>query len=159
MQDTQGDAPRTLLHLHLVAEQASVAVLAQSISDLADRECWDPSLCFQVDLVLEEIVQNVVSYGYPEGTPGAVEISILEAGGRLTLRIEDDGIPFDPFGLPEPDTDASVAERRIGGLGVHFAREMTDHHSYRRCNDRNCVELLKQTPLSRKSTGDAAPDL
>lgn len=144
MHDIKGGHPKSLMHLELAAEQASVALLASRIADLAELEGWEDSLRFQVDLVLEELVLNIVSYGYPEGNPGQVVVSISEQGGGLLIRIEDDGIPFDPFALPEPDTGATIEERRVGGLGVHFARELTDHHAYQRLNDRNCVELVKQ---------------
>lgn len=149
MHDINGGLPKSLLHLELAAEQASVALLADRIAALAEEQGWEASLGFQVDLVLEELVQNIVSYGYPEGNPGQLLVSITEQAGALLIRIEDDGIPFDPFALPEPDTEAAIEERRIGGLGVHFSRELTDHHSYRRHNNHNCVELVKRRDPER----------
>lgn len=135
---------RPILRLQLAIEQASLAHLAKAIEALGDDEGWDPALIFQVDLVLEEIVQNVIAYGYPDGRDGEVVVSIEATDGVLRLQVEDDGDAFDPLGLPVPDLEASIADRKIGGLGIHFARTLTDVQNYRRVNGRNCVELIKR---------------
>lgn len=153
MQDSRGRDPESIFHLRLVAEQISTHLLAEAITALAEREQWDLELSFQIDLVLEELVQNVVSYGYPDGREGEVEIEIRRIPGRLLIRIEDDGDAFDPFSLETPDTQSGLQERRIGGLGVHFAKEFTDGHAYRRVNGRNRIDLEKK--LSKDRSGDA----
>lgn len=135
--------PRPILRLQLAIEQASVARLAEAIEVLGDEQGWDAALSFQVDLVLEELVQNVIAYGYPDGRPGEVLISIDAVHGGLRMRVEDDGDAFDPLGLPVPDLEASIADRNIGGLGIHFARTLTDSQNYQRVNGRNCIELIK----------------
>ena len=61
--------------------------------------------------------------------------------------MEDDGIAFDPFtSAPEPDLDASVEERRIGGLGVYFVKTLMDEAAYERRGDRNRITLTQRTP-------------
>ena len=60
---------------------------------------------------------------------------------RLILEIVDNGIPFDPLSLSEPDLTANVSDRKIGGLGVIFIREMTDEVRYRRDGDANVLTL------------------
>ena len=135
---------RPILRLQLAIEQASVARLAQAIEVLGDEQGWDAALSFQVDLVLEELVQNVIAYGYPDGRSGEVVVSIDVIDRGLRLRVEDDGDAFDPLGLPVPDLEASIADRNIGGLGIHFARTLTDIQNYRRVNGRNRVELIKR---------------
>jgi len=131
------------LQLTLPAEQDSVAILAEAVESLAEAGSWPADVKFHVDLVLEEITQNIVSYGYPDGRPGQFEVSIGKQGDLLSIVIEDDGIPFDPFSLAVPNTDLSLEERSIGGLGVHFARTLMDGHRYERVADHNRVELTK----------------
>lgn len=146
MSQSFGPDHRSILHLQMPVEQACLASLAGAIESVAEEEGWDAALCFQVDLVLEEIVQNVVAYGYPDGRAGEVLVSIECFDGQLRMRVEDDGDAFDPLGLPVPDLEASIADREIGGLGIHFARTLTDAQSYRRVDGRNCIELLKRFP-------------
>lgn len=137
---------RLLLRLSMAVEQTCLVHLAKAIETLGDAEGWDPALSFQVDLVLEELVQNVIAYGYPDGRTGEVVVSIECEGGLLRMRVEDDGDAFDPLGLPVPDVEAAIVDRNIGGLGIHFARTLTDAQNYRRVDGRNCVELIKRLP-------------
>jgi len=137
---------RPILRLQMPVEQACLVHLAEAIEILGEAEGWDPALSFQVDLVLEELVQNVIAYGYPDGRSGEVVVSIECVDGQLRMRVEDDGDAFDPLGLPVPDVEASIADRKIGGLGIHFARTLTDTQNYCRVDGRNCIELIKRFP-------------
>lgn len=138
-----GGGAGCLLHLRLAAEQVSLVMVAEAVEALAARDNWPAEAKFHVDLVLEELVQNIVSYGYPDGPPGEFELSLWRKGDTLHIRLEDDGIPFDPFSLPVPDLDLSLEERGIGGLGVHFTRTLMNRHAYRAVAGRNRVDLEK----------------
>ncbi len=131
------------LHLELPAEQDSLVVLAEAVEVLAESRSWPAEARFHVDLVLEELAQNIVSYGYPDGRPGQFEVDIQQQGNQLLIAIEDDGIAFDPFSLATPDLDLSLEERSIGGLGVHFTRTLMNTYGYQRVDGHNRVELTK----------------
>jgi anti-sigma regulatory factor (Ser/Thr protein kinase) len=131
------------LHLQLPAEQDSLVELAEAVEGLAEAEAWPSEAKFHVDLVLEELAQNIISYGYPDGRSGQFVVSIQRLGDELNIVIEDDGIPFDPFSLAEPNLELSLDERAIGGLGVHFTRTLMDTHRYQRVEGHNRVELTK----------------
>lgn len=66
-------------------------------------------------------------------------------GGILEVELEDDARPYDPTAVPHPDIDAPIEARPIGGLGIHFVREMMDGFAYRRSEGRNVVTLTKET--------------
>lgn len=132
-----------LLQLRLPAEQVSLVRLAEAVGALADAGSWPAEVRFHVDLVLEELVLNIISYGFPDGRWGHIEVEIRQQGEALLISVEDDGIPFDPFAQAEPDLTRPLEERDIGGLGIHFARSLMDAHSYRWEAGRNCVELRK----------------
>jgi sigma-B regulation protein RsbU (phosphoserine phosphatase) len=97
----------------------------------------------QVDLVLDELLNNTISYAFGDEEAHEIEVEIELKSGRLVLTIKDDGIPFNPFVGPEPDTSLSVGERDIGGLGIHLVRNVMDEVSYNRRTDRNVVILVK----------------
>lgn len=134
----------TLLCLRLSAAPDSLNRLATAIASLAERERWDDALGFQVDLILEELVQNVIAYGYPDGREGEIVVSIEREGDLLIFSVDDDGDAFDPLTLPEPDLTSSITERDIGGLGIHFARTYTDEQTYCRDAGRNKIRLCKR---------------
>lgn len=84
------------------------------------------------DLVqaVDELVCNVVTHGYA-GRPGTIEIAFLADGHEVAFRIRDDAPPFDPTAVPEPPLDLPIERRRLGGMGVHLARTLTDGFAHR----------------------------
>jgi serine/threonine-protein kinase RsbW len=59
------------------------------------------------------------------------------------MEIEDDGAPFDPLTVPQPDLAAPLATRKIGGLGVHLARGLMNEVVYVRVANHNRLILRK----------------
>jgi len=111
------------------------------VEGCAERFGLDPQKKFGLRLALEEAFVNICHYAYPNKT-GDAEISCMAAGTDFTLEIADSGSPFDVLSLPEPDTSSPIMERRIGGLGIHFIRTLSDSVSYRRENDRNILRMV-----------------
>ncbi len=80
-----------------------------------------------LELAAEEIALNAMTHGRPAAGDGVVELTIDAASeGQVRLTVVDEGAPFDPTALAGPDTDASLYERGVGGLGVHLVRQMAD---------------------------------
>ena len=136
--------PRTAgFSLLLPAEEDSVGKLANRVSKFSEEQGWPMETAMHVDLVLEELVMNVVSYGYPDGRNGQIGVDLSQDAQGITIVVEDDGDAYDPFVAEAPDLTMSLEERQIGGLGVHFVRQFTDNHRYQRVGNRNRVELIK----------------
>lgn len=95
----------------------------------ADAGCSDEVVDDLVQAV-DESVTNVIEHGYM-GRPGNVEVELECAPERVTIRIRDTAPPFDPTEVPTPDTTAPLAARRLGGMGVHLARVLTDEMRHR----------------------------
>jgi serine/threonine-protein kinase RsbW len=79
---------------------------------------------------VDELVCNVVGHGY-DGRPGPIEVAFIETPTELAFRIRDDAPPFDPRTVPEPSLDLPLERRRLGGMGVHLARTLTDGFDHR----------------------------
>jgi serine/threonine-protein kinase RsbW len=62
----------------------------------------------------------------------------------VRAEVIDDGRPFDPLGLPDPDVTSSVEDREIGGLGVYLVRKMMDDVIYERRERLNCLIFCKR---------------
>jgi serine/threonine-protein kinase RsbW len=91
----------------------------------ADRETVD-------DLVqaVDELVCNVIEHGYA-GRPGEIEVAFVRSPEAVAFRIRDDAPPFDPTAVPEPPLHLPLSERKLGGMGVHLARSLTDGFDHR----------------------------
>lgn len=103
---------------------------------------------FDVEVALEELIANTISYGYKEeaeeGEVIRVEFRLRKRG--VEVEVIDHAAPFDPTQAPPPDLESPLADRPIGGLGIHMVRELMDHVEYHRRNDHNHVLLCKRFP-------------
>jgi anti-sigma regulatory factor (Ser/Thr protein kinase) len=96
------------------------------------------------ELALEEIFMHIVMHGSRPGIVPRVEVSLHRDAESVTMTVEDDGPEFDPLSLPPPDVTASLADRRVGGLGVFLVRKMMDSVSYARIAGRNQLRMSKR---------------
>ena len=93
-------------------------------------------------LACEEIVMNVASYAYPEGSEGFLDVNI-EKTDRIVIRFEDGGMPFNPLEQKKPDTALSWKKRRIGGLGILLTIRMMDDVRYAYVDNKNVLTIEK----------------
>ncbi len=104
-------------------------------------------------LVLDDLVNNVVSYAYPEGEEAQIRIAAELTEHRLAITIADDGIPFNPFGGTAAEIGGSIEERDIGGLGIHLVTTLMDEYDYSRRSGRNVVTIVKNLdPQDERTT-------
>lgn len=100
---------------------------------------------YQVNLALEEILVNIAKYAYPDDK-GIIDISyeIGDDNKQLIVVIKDKGIEFNPLEKEDPDIEASVENRKIGGLGIYIVKNIMDDIKYQRSNNENVLEIIKK---------------
>ena len=96
---------------------------------------------YSAGLAVEEMVTNIIKYGYDDSHEHLVGIRIAVDPEHLKLVFEDDGHPFDPTMRPAPDIEKLVESQKIGGLGIELVRRMCDKMTYERNGDRNRLTL------------------
>ena len=121
----------------------TIPQLNEFIDNIAEEAGLDMSFTMSLNLALEEAVVNVMTYAYPEGTAGTVDIDIKTNGEQLTGVLSDSGTPFDPTQTPDADTTLSAEERPIGGLGIFLVRQIMDDISYQYVDNKNVLTLTK----------------
>jgi len=109
---------------------------------LADRHV-PPAADYLANLAIEELVTNCIKYAYDDAKQHVIEIGLKLSGGELVLTVTDDGRPFNPLEVPEPDTSLPVEDLPIGGLGIHLLRRMSDRMEYARVDRKNQLTLRK----------------
>ena len=118
--------------------------LTDAVEKLGEQEEWSAQLVFRVNLVLEELGINIMLHGEP-GSPDLdeIEFTLTSDADTVTIEIIDGCQPFNPLtGARAPDLNASLFERQIGGLGIHFAQAMMDDMRYQREEGKNHVTLV-----------------
>ena len=130
-----------ILSLQLTNEISELQRVNQVVTEFAERHGIASELVFRVNLVLEEVITNVIFYGYEDGSVHDISVHLSWNDPHVKIEVEDDGVPFNPLEAPPPDIDKPLAEKQVGGLGIHLVREMMDTLEYRRANDKNILIL------------------
>lgn len=100
---------------------------------------------FSVQLAIDELFTNIVSYGYDDEDSHQVEIKMSVQNRELRIDLIDDAKQFDPLHeAAQPDLDASLEDRRIGGVGIHLVKTMMDDVSYKYEDSKNHLKLVKK---------------
>ena len=73
----------------------------------------------------------------------AVQVRLQVRDNGVLLEYSDRGRPFDPLTAPEPDLEAPLQERGIGGLGVHLVRQIMRDVDYRRADGWNRIVMRR----------------
>ena len=119
-------------------------VLAFAEEELEKAECPAKTM-MQLTVALEEVFVNVAHYAYPD-EKGKVNVGIAFDGEnrRITFRIADSGVEFNPLEKPDPDITLSAEEREIGGLGIFICKKTMDEIGYARENGENILIMTKK---------------
>jgi anti-sigma regulatory factor (Ser/Thr protein kinase) len=118
------------------------------VNNLIDNACeaWkiDRAHGHKINLALEEIVSNIINYGFTNDAEHKIMISIKLIGDIVRTTITDDGEEFNPLEKEDPDSlDKPVEEREIGGLGIYFVKQFMDRVEYRRQDGENILIIEK----------------
>lgn len=133
----------TDISLELKNDLAELERLTQVITEYCESCALSPHILFALNLSLEEVVTNVISYGFEDEHEHLIFVRIRRSDGSLEIEVEDDGLSFNPLEQEPPDISSPVEERSIGGLGIHLVRHYMDELEYRRLEDRNLLLMKK----------------
>lgn len=101
---------------------------------------------FQINLALDELFTNIVSYGFPDGNEHWINFKLSFDNDTVLICIEDKGVPFDPVAAPTSSSVPPMEKCKIGGLGLHIVKKMMDDITYERKGDKNIITITKLLP-------------
>ena len=118
--------------------------IAEEVEKFGESQDWPPDMAFTIRLILEELILNAVDYG-TEDQSTEVSLDLLSEADSIQIDLRDNGKAFNPLeDAPEYDFDIPVANRRIGGLGVHLVKHLSDEVSYRHSDGQNILTIVKR---------------
>lgn len=116
--------------------------MADMVDEFAARHQFAHEVSFALNVALDEILNNIISYGYQDAAHHEIAVRLALRCGNVEVTVEDDGKPFDPGAVPAPD--ASSSQREPGGVGLHFVRNLMDELTYTRRDGINQLRLTKR---------------
>lgn len=105
----------------------------------------DEGLRFKIRLSIEETVENIVNYAYQDGV-GWMEVGteLDPEGVVLIVTLKDAGKPFNPLEKEDPDINAAIEDRQIGGLGIFLCKQLMDEINYKYEDGCNVLTMFKK---------------
>lgn len=95
----------------------------------------DARAAMHVALTLDELLTNAATHGGAAGQ--GAQVRLVVESERVGVEVDDPAVAYDPRQAPAPDFEASLEDKRIGGLGVHLVMKLSRDLAYSRDKDRN----------------------
>ncbi|MEI7500529.1 MAG: SpoIIE family protein phosphatase [Bacteroidota bacterium] len=139
------DIPMQTVQLKLKNQLTELDKIAINLETLSEQWNIPPKIVMEINLVLEELFTNVIFYAFSDKEEHCITIDFkLIDEHQLQIHLIDDGEPFNLLEKKVNDVfDKPLEERQIGGLGIHFVREMMNSVDYKRADNKNIVILTK----------------
>ena len=129
--------------LELRNSLSELDALSESLEQFGNSLGLSNKIVFEICLAMEELVSNIISYGFTDDAVHWIKVAMSHQEGILVIRLEDDGIPFDPLKAEEPDCECPLEQRKIGNLGIHLTKKFMDDMVYERLGNKNILTLRK----------------
>jgi anti-sigma regulatory factor (Ser/Thr protein kinase) len=133
-----------ILSIVVINQRSEISRLCRMVERFGEEHGIAPDDVITLSLLLDETVINVIAHGYEDAKEHLINVHLELTGDLVTIRVDDDGVPFNPIEAPAPNLDLPIEERRIGGLGVHIVKTMADSVAYARVDGRNVLTLTKR---------------
>ena len=127
----------------LKSKLSELNALCRHLEDCGDVMELPPKCLFEINLGLDELFTNIISYGFEDESEHQIKFSLAKAEETLVVQVEDDGIPFNPLDAAGPAVARDLDSINIGGLGIHLVKKVMDDIDYQRVEGRNKLILKK----------------
>jgi anti-sigma regulatory factor (Ser/Thr protein kinase) len=134
---------RKTKHFVINNQVKELTTMAGRINKLAEDWKLPQALTMNINLVIEEALSNIIFYAFPDNDQHEIKVLLTLDNNQLTIKITDNGIPFNPLSQQQPDISLPVEERPIGGLGIFLISQIMDKMHYTRRNNQNILKLNK----------------
>ncbi len=109
---------------------SSLAKIACFVATATDAAGLDERAAYAVQMAVDEACSNIIEHAYGEQGGGDVECEYEVTDKSLVITLRDQGHPFDPTAIADPELDARLEQRPLGGLGVYLMRQLMDAVDY-----------------------------
>lgn len=148
---------RLKLSLKLESDIENLEKLNNALKLFSELLSMSKKCTCETNLVLEELFTNIIQHGCCEVNTHTIHITMSLKKDTIVIRIEDNGIPFNPIEVEPPQSSTALEDRNIGGLGLFLAKHYTDKIEYKRCGKKNILKLRKKLipmPNEEKANGN-----
>ena len=127
----------------LKIDLSELKTLARQLQAFGRATKLSESSILKINICLEELFTNIVSYGYEDNLESPIIFTLTLIADELTIKVEDEGMPFNSLTVKNPEMVDDLNIIQIGGFGVYIAKELMDDICYKRYQGKNYLTLKK----------------
>ena len=124
------------------ANQSGISQAMDFVEEELNRANFPEDLQAEILTAVDEIFSNIINYAYPPEESGEVTL-FVSVDSKAVIRFEDSGKPYNPLEAVAPDLNTPLIERELGGLGIHFVKNMMDNAEYEYSGNKNIFTITK----------------
>jgi anti-sigma regulatory factor (Ser/Thr protein kinase) len=117
--------------LAVPADLAYLALVGEFVLFMARRAGFAETDAARLRLAVDEACANAIEHGGLSRAGQPLEVVCEASVDALTVRVADCGSAFTIAEAADPEVDAPLEKRRIGGLGLYLMRRVMDHVEFR----------------------------
>lgn len=129
-------------NLTINSELTALEEVKQNLGNILQESEISVELIEDAQLIAEEVLVNIIEYGYDHRDDGHVDLRIEIDQEALKMTFTDSGKPFNPLDLTPPDLDRDDDERSLGGFGFYLVQELSDQVDYAYEDEHNVLSVL-----------------
>jgi serine/threonine-protein kinase RsbW len=115
------------------------------VGEAASQAGFSDKEIYAIQLAADEASSNIIEHAYAGMKGGRLEIECNLFEGGLKIVMCDQGKSFNPSSVPEPNVNADLSERKIGGLGMYLMRKLMDEVTYETSDETgNILTMIKR---------------
>lgn len=104
----------------------SLEKISEFIVGFAQKAGFSPKDVYAIQTAVDEACSNIIDHAYGGENRGEILIKVTETNKGLKIVLRDQGEPFNPKDIPEPDLTSSLEHRKERGLGIYFIQKLMD---------------------------------
>lgn len=104
----------------------SLSKISQFVTKAARKAGLGDKETYAVQLAVDEACSNIIEHAYRGEGIGDIQCTCQVSERGLTIIIKDQGSPFKPKKIPEPNKKAALKNLKPRGAGLYLIRKLMD---------------------------------
>ncbi len=127
----------------------SLAQIGDFIRGMSQKAGLGNFAAYSVEMAVDEACSNIIEHAYKGEDQGDINCTCKVNNEGLTIVLEDNGQPFEPEQIGDPDLTSNLDDRPTHGLGLYFIRQWMDEVTFEfKPGNGNRLTLTKRRPPS-----------
>jgi serine/threonine-protein kinase RsbW len=115
-------------HLAIGSRFENIELVQVVLRDCLERLGMEEDARHWVDVAVREALANAIKHGNEQNPSKQVHVDFVVEGEELVIRVEDEGVGFDPAQLGDPLAPENLL--RPNGRGIFYMKSFMDEIQY-----------------------------